>query len=563
MDYVFNVCRTCLVPNFNSNYHSVFDNNGKYAKELYFVAGIIFDDTKVNFPALICDGCATYLESCYTFRQQCLKSQKILTIFLDPYQRLPAHVLPPNLSSFFQPNIQPEVNNIPEAEHLKVQNMTDIINDVGLCEEVVTEENHSLVDLTEESVDGVYLESDSGIGGWTPEMIDTNTNQELTPYIESPTMTDCKVTGENHSLLDLTEESVDDVYLESDSEIGGSTSEMIDTNTNQEFVPYIESPNMTDCKATEENHSLLDLTEESVDDVQKMTDIINDVGLCEDVVTEENHSLDDLTEESVDGVYLESDSGSCTPEMIDTNTNVVTQNILMPISETFHAHSHSDNDAQNEQELAPFIEIPSMTDCQSPETSTTENAQVEEHKVFATTLIPSSNKSKSIKLKETAAKWILGRRQTRLFERSYSTPSNFFICSKCNLTCLSVDTLKSHMRWAHSERTVSCEFCVKKFVDKRGLSVHINRTHTKPPKREEENTVPTRSPIGKIFIRRETIDFSRMFPCSYCNKICKSKKKLDKHMEEHPFKCEYCFHKTDYYYKLKAHKRREHADLMV
>ncbi|CAO1409945.1 unnamed protein product [Diamesa tonsa] len=407
--------------------------------------------------------------------------------------------------------------------------MTDVINDVGLCEDVVTEENHSLDDLTEESVDVVYLESDSGIGGWTPEMIGTNTNQELAPYIESPTMTDTKLTEENHSLVDLTEESVDGVYLESDSETGGWTSEMIDTNTNQEFVPYIESPTMTDCKATEENHSLVDLTEESVDDVQKMTDIINDVGLCEDVVTEENHSLDDLTEESVDVVYLESDSGtgSCTPEMIDTNTNVVTQNILMPISETFHAHSHSDNDAQNDEELSPFIESPSMTDCPLPETSTTENAQVEEHKVFATTLIPSSNKSKRF-------------------------------CSICNK---SFKALKSHITLVHSVRNFECDLCDKRFAAKLNVKNHIRLVHREPI--EEENTVPSRSPIRKIFIRRETIDFSRMFPCSYCNKICKSKKKLDKHMEEHPFKCEYCFHKTDYYYKLKAHKRREHADLMV
>ena len=40
MEYEFNVCRVCLIPNYYQNFRSIFDDNGKCAKELFFVAGL-------------------------------------------------------------------------------------------------------------------------------------------------------------------------------------------------------------------------------------------------------------------------------------------------------------------------------------------------------------------------------------------------------------------------------------------------------------------------------------------------------------------------------------------
>lgn len=49
MEFVFNVCRACMVPNFHNNHLSIFDNNGKYAKELFFVAGLSVSYIKFNY----------------------------------------------------------------------------------------------------------------------------------------------------------------------------------------------------------------------------------------------------------------------------------------------------------------------------------------------------------------------------------------------------------------------------------------------------------------------------------------------------------------------------------
>lgn len=87
-------------------------------------------------------------------------------------------------------------------------------------------------------------------------------------------------------------------------------------------------------------------------------------------------------------------------------------------------------------------------------------------------------------MKETAANnQIEGHRRTRYFEQSPNIPSNFTICHICHLTCSSGNTLKAHMRINHCERNIACEFCEKKCMDKRGLTVHISKTHKKPPTR--------------------------------------------------------------------------------
>lgn len=160
-----------------------------------------------------------FLVKAYNFRQQCLKSQKYLSKFLYPFQYFPPQAIPNNLPDYFpkEPKVYPDKYNCSETEELKIQNTRDTTNDVGLKEEFSKDENLSIIDLTDESVDSsdVYLESDSGIGGRTPENIDSNTNDvkisllkpiseqalELAQFAESSTLTDCKLptTSYKHS----------------------------------------------------------------------------------------------------------------------------------------------------------------------------------------------------------------------------------------------------------------------------------------------------------------------------------------------------------------------------
>ena len=111
------------------------------------------------------------LDNAYNFRQQCLHSEKYLSNFFYPYQKTPTKAIPSNLPSYFQrePKIYPAIKNFPDAEKLKIQNIHDTNNDVGLNKAFSTAKNDGTIDLTDDS--DVYLESDSGFGGWTPENI--------------------------------------------------------------------------------------------------------------------------------------------------------------------------------------------------------------------------------------------------------------------------------------------------------------------------------------------------------------------------------------------------------
>ena len=99
-----------------------------------------------------------------------------------PFQNTPPQAIPSYLPDLFQAFPNNYHANIPEAEQLEIQKNHDTTNDVGLNEQFSSDENEcnvSFIDLTEGTDDNSevhIVEYDSGFGGSTPDIIDSNAN---------------------------------------------------------------------------------------------------------------------------------------------------------------------------------------------------------------------------------------------------------------------------------------------------------------------------------------------------------------------------------------------------
>ena len=60
----------------------------------------------------------------------------------------------------------------------------------------------------------------------------------------------------------------------------------------------------------------------------------------------------------------------------------------------------------------------------------------------------------------------------------HTTDNTRVPCDMCNKTVASLNTLKSHQKYAHSkERNEQCTYCDKKFKQKRDLRLHLASIH--------------------------------------------------------------------------------------
>ena len=132
----------------------------------------------------------------------------------------------------------------------------------------------------------------------------------------------------------------------------------------------------------------------------------------------------------------------------------------------------------------------------------------------------------------------------------HKTDNTLVSCYMCNKTLASLDTLKSHQKYAHStERNEQCTYCDKKFKQKRDLRIHLARIHGVDLLTEK---------YGESYEKA-------VFDCEKCESTFGYKKNLDAHIRSkhsssvESFKCDEC--KSEFRYKktLVDHVKRKHG----
>ena len=132
----------------------------------------------------------------------------------------------------------------------------------------------------------------------------------------------------------------------------------------------------------------------------------------------------------------------------------------------------------------------------------------------------------------------------------HKTDNTRVSCDMCNKTFASLNTLKSHQKYAHStERNEQCTYCDKKFKQKRDLRIHLARIHGVDLLTEK---------YGESYEKA-------VFDCEKCESTFGYKKNLDAHIRSkhsssvESFKCDEC--KSEFRYKktLVDHVKRKHG----
>ena len=116
------------------------------------------------------------------------------------------------------------------------------------------------------------------------------------------------------------------------------------------------------------------------------------------------------------------------------------------------------------------------------------------------------------------------------------------MCAFCPSTFHDIAGRKSHEIRAHSEKTIPCEQCDKKFAQICILNLHIKNVHNKI----KDKVCPT---CGEEFWDRDTFKCHvnrhtnhRPYSCEICGNCYHTSRDLQRHLKVHtlPYKCHLC-----------------------
>ncbi|KAK6627704.1 hypothetical protein RUM44_010183 [Polyplax serrata] len=130
-------------------------------------------------------------------------------------------------------------------------------------------------------------------------------------------------------------------------------------------------------------------------------------------------------------------------------------------------------------------------------------------------------------------------------EKAIHVPENErqdFICDMCGKVFQRVATLKYHLSTVHlQDRKYICEICAKCFTTPSGLRTHINAVHSLHKPIQCHKCQKWLKTTG-TFQKHLQLHQNNTYPCSHCDKVCKSstslRSHLVKHSEKRPYSCE-------------------------